>query len=440
MTSKSVIYVSRAKGNDSTSCGSHDFPCYSISRAVSQVRFGTSVFLDSTNTKISPYDCQPLTSHYQGIYVTTALSFVGGPSLAHVSCRNGLNWIVNGTDSPIAMVVNFSGIAFQNSRLHFVETSVTVNHCVFANTEKLVMNFTVLHQNLTNLSFQNVHFETNEACISVTSNSVNTGDMLFISIHIKNSVFNNNGLRRIPILSSPSWTILGVDTSGTHFVDIQVKNTSFRGSYVRSSGMIFVKNQLGHTEFSIQDVVFVENGLHHTGARNSLFVLSSSIVSIFISQSQVKKNKQRLISIYSTWAEINVSHTTVDDFINPQLHGGVFYIESNMMKLLIKDCLFSNGKSNPGHGGLLFVYAHNTSILIENSILTNLTTSGYGGVVYAAAYLVQVFIQNSLFERNTASTGGCIDVDESVSGKHIQLVLTGKNVTFARNSAGDKEG
>jgi hypothetical protein len=335
--------------------------------------------------------------------------------------------------------VNFSGIAFQNSRLHFVETSVTVNHCVFANTEKLVMNFTVLHQNLTTLSFQNVHFETNEACISVTSNSANTGDMLFISIHIKNSVFNNNGLRRIPILSSPSWTILGVDTSGTHFVDIQMKNTSFRGSYVRSSGMIFVKNQLGHTEFSIQDVVFVENGLHDTGARNSLFVLSSSIVSIFISQSQVKKNKQRLISIYSTWAEINVSHTTVDDFINPQPHGGMFYIESDMMKLFIIDCLFSNGKSNPGHGGLLFVYAHNTSILIENSILTNLTTSGYGGVVYATAYLVQMFIQNSLFERNTASTGGCIDV-ESVSGKHVQLVLTGKNVTFTRNSAGGPGG
>ncbi|CAB4023396.1 Hypothetical predicted protein, partial [Paramuricea clavata] len=475
VTSQSVIYVSRAKGNDSTSCGSQYFPCYSISRAVSQVQFGSSIFLDSTNTTMSPYDCLPLTSHYKGIYVITTLSFVGGPSLAHVSCRKGLNWIVNGTDSAIAIEVNFTGIAFQNSRLHFIETSATVTHCVFSNTENPVVNFTVLHRNQTSLSFQNVLFESNVACISMTSSSVNTENMLFISIHIRNSVFNNNGPRRFPFLP-PSWTILGVDTSGTHFLDIRIKNSSFQGNYVRSSGMISVKNQPGHTKFLIQDVAFIENGLHDTGARNSLFMLSSSIISLVISKSQVKKSKQRLLSMYSTWTEINVSHTTVDDFINSWPDGGTFHIESNIMKLLIKYCLFSNGKSNPGHGGLLFVSARNTSILIENSILTNLTTAGYGGVIYATArqnvaasmklnttnssfvsngatqggviylhqeatsqeatspFFVQVFIQNSLFEGNTASTGGCV----SVQG--VEFLLTGKNVTFTGNSAGGPGG
>ena len=498
VTTRSVIYVSRAKGNNSASCGSVEFPCYSISWAVSQAQFGSCVFLDSTNTTTSPYDCQPLMSHFNGIYVTTALSFVGRPSLAHVSCRKGLNWTVNGTDSPIAIEVNFIGIAFQNTRVHLVETSVTATHCAFSNTENIAVNFTVLHQNRTScLSFKNVNFESNDACISITSSSANTEDMRFISIHINNSVFKNNGLRRFPSLPSPSWTILGIDTSGTHFLNIQIMNSSFEGNYVCSSGTIFVKNKMGDTKFLMQDVVFMENGLQETKlAPNSLLVLKSATVFLTMSHSEVKKNKQRFLFIHSTLAEVNVSHTTVDDFINRQVHGGVFLIESHVMKLLIKNCFFSNGKSNPGHGGLLFVYANNASIFIKNSILTNLTTLGNGGVIYAAAwhfatavmninvtnssfisnlasiggvifidpkatihtnnskfimkkawwsngfqwsfpvYLVNVFLQDSLFEANTAQAGGCVGVLD----KHVQFILLGKNVIFTRNNAGGAGG
>ena len=408
MTSQTVIYVSKVKGNDSTFCGSQDSPCYSISQAISQAQFGSSIYLDSTNTTTSPYDCQPLTSYQKGIYVTKALSFVGGPSLVHISCKKGQDWIVNGTLSPITINANFTGIAFQNSRLHFVETAIAVDHCVFSNTEKLVMNFTILHRNLTRFSFKNVRFEENEACILVTSISINTKDKPFISIYINDSVFNNNGRRRVPIVPSLSSTILGADTSGAHFVDIQIQNSSFQRNYVRSSGMIYVNNKLGCTNFLIQHVNFTENGLHDRTTGNSLFVLKSPIVSLVISQSQVKKSKQRLLSIYSTWAALNVSHTTVDDFINPQPFpydcGGAFYMKSKVIKLFINHCFFRNGIAH-NRGGLLFVLTHNASILIENSTVTNLTSGAYGGVIHAT------------------------------SRHSLKIVLTGKNVTFTRNGA-----
>ncbi len=363
------------------------------------------------------------------------------------------------------MDANFTGIAFQNSRLHFVETAIAVDHCVFSNTEKLVMNFTILHRNLTRFSLKNVRFEENEACILVTSISINTKDKPFISIYINDSVFNNNGRRRVPIVPSLSSTILGADTLGAHFVDIQIQNSSFQRNYVRSSGMIYVNNQLGSTKFLIQHVNFTENGLNDTRTGNSLFLLNSSTVSLVILQSRVKKCKQRLLSINSTWAEINVSHTTLDDFTNPQQHGGAFCIECNMIKLLIKDCIFSNGKSPAGHGGVLFVFAHKASIFIENSLLTNLTTFGNGGVIYATSSQfatdtvklsitnssfmsnsassggvihmhshAKLFIDNSLFEENTAGAGGCVSV-QSISESNAKFVHTGKNVTFIRNGA-----
>ena len=494
-TSQSVIYVSRVKGNDSTSCGTQDSPCYSISQAVSHAQFRSSILLDSTNTKVSPYDCKPLTSHHKGIYVTKTLSFYGGPTLTHVSCRKGENWVVNGSLSLNSVHVNFTGIAFQNCCLHFVETSVTAIHCLFTNTEKLVMNFTNLHQNLTSLSLNYVHFESNEACISMTSSSVHTKETSFVSIKIKNSVFTNNGRRKIPILLLPTWTILGVDVSGMHYVDIQIQNSSCVNTSL--SGMINVTNQVGHTTFHIQDVNFTENGLD-TRAGNSLIVLTGSMVSFAISQSRVKKNKQRFASIYSTLAAISIFHTIVDDF-SSQGNGGMFYVESNTTKLSIKDCLFSNGKVVfPGNGGLVFVFGLHTSIIIESSILTNLTADDRGGVIHVMAKqnitasvnirmrnsrfvsnmaqyggcvsllsrgkaivnvynstfnvnkasvlggffwaysvsLLQMFVKKSLFEGNTAGNGGCISVQENKSFVlHTVLVLTVKNVTFTRNSA-----
>ena len=432
MKSQSDIYVSRVKGNDSKSCGSQDHPCFTISQAVSQAQFGSSIFLDSTKTSVSPYDCQPQqTSYHPGIYVNKALSFFGAPSLAHVSCRKGQNWIANGTDSSIQL--NLTGISFQNSRFYLIETSVAVHQCVFSNTQTLVMNISVLHQNLTNLLFQSVCFEYNEACISVTSSYGNSRILLYINIDMNNVTFNSNGLRDTPILPSPSWIILGVRTAGKHLIDLQIKNSSLYNNYVRSSGMIYVKNQLGRINLLIKNVTFKNNGLKDSREQNSLFVLTSSVMSLVISQSQVKNSKQRLLSISSTTAEISVSHTTADDFQNPHLHGGMFWIESILMKLLFKNCSFSNGKFNPAHGGLLFVSARNIDLLIENSHLTKLTTMGFGGVVYATAKpssgaSMKLNIINCTFTLNKATAGGVIYAQ-------TEGVINIQNSTFYNNTS-----
>ena len=440
VTLQSVIHVSRVKGNDSTSCGSQDSPCYSISQAVSRAQFGSSIFLDSTGTKTSPYDCKPLTSRHKGIYVIKALSFYGLPSLAHVMCRKGQDWVVNGSLSRNPMEVYFNEIAFQNCSLNFVETSVTAKRCLFTNTEKLVMNFTNSHQNLTSLSLTNVHFESNEACISITSNSVKETPV--VNIYINNSVFTNNG-QKWPILLSPTWSILHTHALVGHLVDIQIRNSSFQGSNITmsSSGMINVINPVGHTMFHIQDVNFIENAFD-TG--DSLIELTSSIVSLAISQSRIKKNEARLASIHSTLAEINISHTIVDDF-NFQEDGGMFYIESMTTRLSMKDCLFSNGNVGiPRSGGLLFVNTLNTtSIIIENSVFTNLTAGGRGGVIHVTQIaekditpVIELILRNSSFISNRAKGGGCI----SLAGNLTKAILNIYNSTFVLNKVSARGG
>ena len=410
VTSQSVIYVSKVDGNDSTTCGSQNSPCYSISQAVSQAQFGSSIYLNSTNTTVSPYNCQPWTSYQKGIYITKALSFIGGPSLAHVSCRKGQNWIVDGTQSPIPIDVNLTSIAFENSRLHFIETTVAVKHCIFSNTETLVMNFTIVHRNLTFVSFKNVRFEANEACILIASRSMLSEIKQSISININDSVFHNNVLRRFPIWPSSLWTILDVDTSRPQLVDIQIRNSSFKSNGASYLGMIDVQNQLGYTEILIQDVHFTENGLVISGRGNSLFLLSGSVVSFEISGSKMKKNKQRLLSTYSTWAKISVSYTTVNNFVNYREHGGIFSIQSNIIRLLIKHCFVSNGNNN-GHGGLLYVSGHDAHIFIESSTLTKFSTSGYGGVIFVTfspivTASLKLSLKNSSFLSNVAMVGG----------------------------------
>ena len=435
VSSQSVIYVSRVDGNDSTTCGSQDSPCYSISQAVSQAHFGSSIYLDSSDTIMSPYDCRSLPLSQKGIYVTKTLSFVGGPSLAHVSCRKGQNWIVDGTQSPIAIDVNLTGIAFDNSRLHFVETAVTVKHCVFSNADTLAMNFSIVHRNLTLLVFKDVRFEANEACVSITSSSVGTEQ--FIGIHIDDSVFNNNGRRRIPIVPTLSWTILGVDTSlASHFVNVEMSNVSFQGNYARTSGMIFVKNELGRTKCLMQDVNFTLNGLHDNTAGNSLIVLRSFSVSFVISQSHVTKSKQRFLSIYSTQAAFNVSHMAMYNFSNSrssfEKRGGAFYIESDLTKLFIKHCCFANGVAHD-HGGLLFVLTRNARIIFENSTAFNLNSAAGGGVLHAMSNGQSNSIRSSNFKEASASVSPVTNVPANERSSYFMLIAS--HVRFIGNSA-----
>ncbi|XP_046851802.1 uncharacterized protein LOC124445140 [Xenia sp. Carnegie-2017] len=434
VTSASNIYVSRAKGHDSASCGSYSRPCYSISHGVSVAGNASKILIDSTNTKISPYDCKSFQRRHQGIYVTKNLTFVSdGPSLCRISCKSAFNWIIDGRENATPMIIGFIRIFFENTQIQLVDSSAIFTQCVFYKTKKLAVNFTVYNQNLTSLVFQNVQFEANEACISVKMWSKDT-NTLRSSIIFKNSQFIGNGIRRIPILMSPSWSVLRIDNFEKHAIELHVQNTSFVNNYVRSMGMIYVSTN--HLKLVLDKTDLQNNGFNDTKAFNSLFVLNTKTTSIVIADTQVKKSKQRLFSISSTRTEILITYTQINDYRVGKNHGGTFYIESEMMQLVMNNCVISNGRSMvPFNGGFLYVHARNVSVHIENSNFTNLKIGGEGGVMYIStskvanmSVTVKIKILSSNFISNSAYYGGVLRVPP-------KLKLGIQNSTFISNNA-----
>lgn len=438
MKSLPTIYVSKVSGNDSTNCGSQYLPCRTISHAMYKASTGSVIYLDGTNTTLDPFKCQPLTSRHRGIYVDKNISFVGIRSRAHIVCDADQNWIVNGTNGSSPLNINLTGLVFVNSRLHFIETSVAVKQCLFSKTEEVVMNFTMLHRNTFGLLLDDVTFDSNEACVSVTSYAANS-EQNQIHIDIRNSVFKSSGLRSFPKPFSLQSTFLWLDCAKTNFVDIRIKNTSFHENLVREDGMMYLKNELGQTNILLEDTEFVENGQHDTRAANSLFVLWCQNVIVDIRASRIFKSLARFLSISAGLTQISVSSAVIDDFINSRIHGGVFLIESNTVNLLIDNSLFVNGRSNPGNGGVVYISAQNTSVLIRNSNFSSITSTNKGGVLYISASAkyqnasaVMLFMTNSTFTSNSAVHGGVIHTDSPL---HANIIITANGCTFVSNSA-----
>ncbi|XP_046851800.1 uncharacterized protein LOC124445138 [Xenia sp. Carnegie-2017] len=262
------------------------------------------------------------------------------------------------------------------------------------------------------------------------------------SIIFKNSQFIGNGIRWIPILMSPPWSVLSIDNFGKHAVELHVQNTSFVNNYVRSMGMIYVSTN--HLKLTVMEKSnLVDNGLQDmtNTFTHSLFVLNTETTSIVIADTQVKRNKQRLFSISSTRTEILITHTLVDDYRVGKNHGGTFYIESEMMQLVMNNCVISNGRLMvPFNGGFLYVYARNVSVHIENSNFTNLNIGGEGGVMYIStskvanmSVTVKIKILSSNFISNTANFGGVLRLPQ-------KFKIWIHNSTFISNNAHNSGG
>ena len=59
-----AVYVS-LDGQDSEGCGSLDYPCKSIAKAVHQMNWGGHIYLNGIGTERKPYDCHLSTAHVQ---------------------------------------------------------------------------------------------------------------------------------------------------------------------------------------------------------------------------------------------------------------------------------------------------------------------------------------------------------------------------------------
>ncbi|CAB4002939.1 Hypothetical predicted protein, partial [Paramuricea clavata] len=370
--SQQGIYVSRLNGDDTITCGKLNPPCRTISYGIQQVSAGSYIYLDGSATSRDPYNCEALDPGYPGIHLSKSVSFVGIRLRAYISCLHGNPWLVDGTKFKDGVRISFSGLTFLNTSLRLFDAFVAVNDTIFKETKLVSLDIEVLNLPRLDLSLKNVVFQQNAGCMTIKSSK---GSKIFVNI--TNTLFYQNGNFS---LDTPSILCLN---STENWINIQLRNCSFKKNTFKKYGMIVVINKSGNTNFLLNQFRMEENS--HTNPSieeyDGLFYLLSAWVFMRLEYGFVYKTSSTFITVTGYSAQINISNTQVDGFYSVTRGGGVVnLVQSDSCYLSIKDSFFRNGNNNGTGAGVFSIFVPNSVLTIQNSIIQNISDSG--GTVY----------------------------------------------------------
>ena len=410
-SAKHAIYVSRFSGKDSAICGTPLLPCRTINYALNEVSDGLLIYLDGTRTKIDPYTCQSLNHSHSGIYLTKSVSFVGIKSRAYISCLQGNQWLADGVKYKDGLIISFSGVAFWNTSLRFLDASVHINDTLFIDSRHAAIDFTAVNVTLVSLSLNNVVFQQNILCISVDSNK-----KISIFLRLTNSTFTRNGNSSSDLASILWWSSEKSDAV------IQFRNCSLKENESNEYGIVFVNNQQGSTDFSIHQFKLEDNGQRgavHGNPRGLITSLAAQVV-MTLEFGFVYKTYGTLLTVNGQSSKINMLNTNINEFYSSYTGSGVINMTNSVLgSLSIQNSFLRNGKSL-WLGGVVSITAPKLNLTIQNSTFENISSTECGGVVsfysddiYKTSYRTKVFeaelnIINSSFIDNVSRYGGVL--------------------------------
>ena len=396
---------------------------------------GTYIYLNGSGTSQNPYTCQSAMPGHRGIYFSKSISFVGIRSRAYISCFYGSPWLVNGTEIKGGVQVSFSGLTFLNTPLRFVDALVIVSDVVFTETKRVALNVELLNLHRLELSLQNVVFQHNAGCIIIDAEGS------IISVNIANTTFYENGK-----LSSNSPSILRLDST-KNLINIQIKNSTFKKNIFKGNGMIQVINELGTTNLLINQLKMEEN--EHINpkikANDGLFALVSSRLFIRLEYGFVYETTATFLAVAGPLVQVNLSNIEVHGFNSATNGGGVVNVfDTDSCNLSIKNSSFRNG-NNYGTGGVVSIVAPDTWLIIENSIIQNVTSFRSGGAVYVQSqidarlkstnrskrFMARLHVRNSSFSYSTSKGKGGVMY---ILAQNLIMII--RDSFFLRNNAG----
>ena len=363
-----------------------------------------------------------------------SMSFIGLRSRAYIACIPGNQWLIDGVQRKNGLIVNFFGVAFLATSLHFLDVTVNMNDTVFTGSTNTTINFTVLNPRLVSLNLINVTFQQNTRCISVAS--INKIKLL---LRITNSTFIRNG-NGLSALASILWF-----NTMTSVVEIQFRNCSFRESESNELGIIFVQNNQGSTnflldEFKLEDSGYIKSA-HRSKIPTGLITILSHQVFMTLGCGSVARTYGTFIVIDVQVLKMGISNINIDKFYSSYQSGGVINITSSESTFLsIKDSSFRNGKSF-WFGGVVTILAQRLKLMVQNSIIENISSAECGGAAWfksnnlhnssyrAKDFVTEVKMTNSTFIDNVSTHGGVLCT--SVAGNLIANIT---DCVFIRNS------
>ena len=382
------VFVSRATGNDTSSCGSQIYPCRTISQAVAHASSGDYIHLDSTDTKSQPYTCDPLTSRYPGIYISDSLTLAGFPNMAHIKCSFEGRLFINGTKDDIAPTIRLRNISFDRSTLQIDDFNAEIENCTF-------------NKNI----FQAVLFRTARLITKLT---------------IRSSYFmNNQGCLQLHVCG----------VSGTQKVVVEISNSFFSGT--RSSGEdqgVLVAYDKYSQNRSFWDIIFktviLDNNSHWGGGLIAFYLERGETNEVY-SNVQVRETFSNLLdssAYFSQTAKSNISVIGGSTFQDNTGH--VMTIVTSSLVLGIITSTFVNNIAQSSGGALNLVPSQFVQMTVRNSTFTqNVAENGIGGAVCIEnGNQIDFVVENTTFFYNRAANGGC-DID--VSGRQAHFLFKG---------------
>jgi hypothetical protein len=338
---------------------------------------------------------------------------------------------VDGTKFKDGVRISFSGLTFLNTSLHLFDAFVAANDTIFAETKLLSLYIEVLNLPRLDLSMKNVVFQQNAACMTIKPSK---GSKIFVNI--TNTLFYQNGNFS---LDTPSVLWLN---STENLINIQLRNCSFRKNTFKKYGMIVVVNQLGTTNFLLNQFRMEENS--HTNPSieeyDGLFRLLSAWVFMRLEHGLVYKTSSTFLTVTGYSAQINISNIQVDGFYSVTRGGGVVnVIQNDSCYLSIKDSSFRNGNNN-GPGGVVSIVVPNSVLIIQNSTIQNiigfftvLIQSQWNAYLqstnHSKSFFVHLRIINSSF---SYTEGGVVGISAE------SLLATVGDSSFVRNAITDR--
>jgi hypothetical protein len=312
---------------------------------------------------------------------------------------------------------------------------VAVNDTVFAKTKLVSLDIEVLNLPRLDLSLKNVVFQQNAACMTIKPAKGSK-----ILVNITNTLFYQNGN-----FSSNTPSILWLNST-ENLINIQLRNCSFNKNTFKKYGMIAVVNQLGTTNFFLNQFRLEENGDTNPSIveYDGLFRLLSAWVFMKLEYGFVYKTSSTFLTVTGNSSQINISNIQMDGFYSVTRGGGVINVnQSDSCYLSIKDSSFRNGNNN-GAGGVVSIAVPNLVLTIQNSTIQNISSSNSGGAVFIRSqqnaylqswnrskhFLVDLRIINSSFSYSASRLSGgaiCVLAED--------LLVTVRDSSFLQNSA-----
>lgn len=383
-----------------------------------------NIFIDSTGTESSPYDC--LTDLSQWIHINKSLSFFGHPLRAHVACHAGLYFMnPNNTKLQIEIVK----LSFKSTRLKFRASSVNISNCFIHDGKDPVEVFP--DQWPYTLVVENTTFMNNDECVRIyASKNVESKFDLKIVVIIKETIFVSNCLRRnlsdgcIISLYSLDDIAGSIDRNSSTIVSSFTNLTFFENK----GPLLLFNNSKGTFQGQFSDIrvmksVHFKRGLN--SKQSSLFAVTTSKASLsFVDVFFASNHGYRCLSIEGKHIALNIRDSR---FLEHKIesNGGVLsFDKSHRLFVNIENTEFSDCHSNMG--GAYYFSKKNKEInfIARNVSFNRCTASDSGGAIEINGDKADLFLENVTFFKCIASGEGGGGVSINVNNVCLTLFHT----------------